>query len=383
MNEQKDNPGDRIEHLLQRWGAEEAIDQAHPPDMPSLDSREARRPAALHAVMRWGAIATAAMILITAVAVVYLPGSGLDGAPPYAPAGESSPQTVGTPEAAPQSPPGATPPGRAATEAKATVNKELQDLRRRLADAEQRAEKMAGLAGQVRKLQDRIAQMQRDHAKKVGDLEAALADERKARQRDANSLVAAKRRVKELEASERAIEASNARLAASRKEAENLRQRLQAAVGELARIRSAEQEAAQALARARREMQQLKLGHLQVVESFRRTYLASLAPGQSGLSARKTAARSRQMIDRLANLSTTVRNQQTRQLLARLEAVLTRLELMNTDSADSQYSFQRLVAQNDLAGLIDAALSAPGEPEPVRNWLFEAKLILTGGPDAG
>jgi hypothetical protein len=89
------------------------------------------------------------------------------------------------------------------------------------------------------------------------------------------------------------------------------------------------------------------------------------------------------MIQRLAGLSGEVKSDQMRQLLDRVEAVLTRLDLMDADQPDSRESFYRLVGQGNLEGRIDEALAAPAQAGDVTNWLFEAKLILMGGPNAG
>jgi chromosome segregation ATPase len=264
-----------------------------------------------------------------------------------------------------------------------TLAKESADLREQLAVANAKVAELSGLTAEIDKLQGRLDQLRQEHAAKAAGLEAATAEERKARQEQAKQLDAAKLRVAELETAQRVLQTASAEGAEAKKQAADLKQRLAAAGEELTRRRKAEEAAEAKLAETRQESQRLELRHREIVEAFQRMYLASVAPGQSGLEARKTAVRARQMIQRLASLSGEVKSDRTRQLLDRLEAVLTRLDLMNADRPDSRESFSRLVIQGDLERQIDAALAAPGQAEDVKNWLFEAKLILMGGSNAG
>jgi hypothetical protein len=158
---------------------------------------------------------------------------------------------------------------------------------------------------------------------------------------------------------------------------------LTAAAGELQRVHAQEQKAEADSATARQQAAAIQARHAEVVAAFQRTYLASIAPGEEGLQARKTAARVRHMIDRCAALSAASGDQSTRALLARLEAVLTRLDLLNPDRPGAGEGFWKLVGRDDLQRQIDQALSAGGQPSDVRNWLFEAKLILSGESNAG
>jgi len=378
MTDTKDNQGERLERLLQRWGADEAVRRAQPPETPpapAIAERRAGGRSALRVVLRWAPLAAAAMVLAAAVAVVYLPGGRAKRSSMRAEPSRRPPRADQGPQV-PRAPGGE-------AEVVASLRKQVQDLRSRLSAAEDKAAEIPSLAGQIARLQSVIDQRDRAHAEEVGGWEKALAKQQKTRQVQADALAAAKQRIVELEVAERLGRASAAEAARAKSQVEDLRRRLAAAAEELARRRKAVEVAEAELLAARQETQKLKVRHREIVDSFRRTYLASVAPGQSGLTARKTAVRARQMIDRLANLSDDVRGEPTRRLLDRLEAVLTRLELMDTTRPGSLDSFQRLLDQGGLAGEIDAALSAPGQTEDVQNWLFEAKLILTGAPDAG
>jgi flagellar basal body-associated protein FliL len=372
MTDKPDNQIDRIERLLQQWGADEAERNANPPAMPRLDGAQAGRASASRRVLRWAPLAAAAVVLAAGVAMYTGPTfrQAMDASAPQA--AKAPGQYAAT-----------APPGQPDTRSVRSLQKEVADLREQLAVANAKVAGLSGLASEIANLRGRLERLGQEQAAEVKRLEATTADERKARLEQAKQLDAARLRVAELETAQRVLQTASAEGAEAKKQAADLKQRLAAAGEELTLRRRAEEAAEAKLTDARQDAQRLELRHREIVEAFQRTYLASVAPGQSGLEARKTAVRARQMIQRLASLSGEVKSDQTRQVLDRLEAVLTRLDLMNANRPDSRESFSRLVTQGDLERQIDAALAAPGQAEDVKNWLFEAKLILMGGPNAG
>ncbi len=369
MSDKPDNQTDRIERLLQQWGADEAQRSANPPAMPRLDGTHAGRASAGRRVLRWAPLAAAAVLLAASGVVLYMDSLARPAKDHVAPVASGA---AG---------------GLAATQSDAhrirALQEESADLRVQLAAANAKAVELSGLESEMSKLQGQLEQSRLDYSKKLARLEATSADEQKARQAQARQLAAARLQVTELETAQRVLQAASAEGAEAKKQAADLKLRLAAAGEELTRRRKGEESAEAKLADAHQEAQRLELRHREIVEAFQRTYLASVAPGQRGLQARKAAVRARQMIQRLAGMSGEVKSDQTRQLLDRLDAVLTRLDLMNANRPDSGESFSRLVSQGDLERQIDAALAAPAQAENVKNWLFEAKLILMGGPDAG
>ena len=368
MTDKPDNQIDRIERLLQQWGADEAERNANPPAMPRLDGAQAGRASASRRVLRWAPLAAAAVVLAAGVAMY---------------TGSTFRQATDASAKAPGQYAATAPPGQPDTRSVRSLQKEVADLREQLAVANAKVAGLSGLASEIANLRGRLERLGQEQAAEVKRLEATTADERKARLEQAKQLDAARLRVAELETAQRVLQTASAEGAEAKKQAADLKQRLAAAGEELTLRRRAEEAAEAKLTDARQDAQRLELRHREIVEAFQRTYLASVAPGQSGLEARKTAVRARQMIHRLASLSGEVKSDQTRQVLDRLEAVLTRLDLMNANRPDSRESFSRLVTQGDLERQIDAALAAPGQAEDVKNWLFEAKLILMGGPNAG
>jgi len=373
MTDKSDNRTDPVERLLQQWGADEARRTANPPAMPRLDGRRGGKFSAARRVVRWAPLAAAAVLLAAAGTVLYVSSR----------AGSSRSQMAPAPAItrAPDGP--ATPQPAGQTDAERVLALRNADLREQLVAANAKVAELSGLEPKIAELRGRLDRLGQEQAAKTVQLEAAAAEERRTRQEQARLLDAAKLRIAELQAAQKALETASAEGAEAKKQAADLKERLTAAGLELTRLRKAEEAAEAKLAEARQEGQRLELRHREIVEAFQRTYLASVAPGQRGLDAQKTAVRARQMIQRLANLSGEVKSDQTRQLLDRVEAVLTRLDLMNADRPDSRESFRRLVTQGDIERQIDAALAAPGQAQDVRNWLFEAKLILMGGPNAG
>jgi hypothetical protein len=373
MIEKPDNQTDRVERLLQQWGADEARRSANPPAMPRLDGRQGGRASAARSMLRWAPLAAAAVVLAASAGVLFVDALTRRGISHMGQQAEREP--------------GGPPRHQASTQPDSrrivTLQKENTDLREQLAAAKAKVAELSGIESEIAALRGRLEQLRQEQEAKTSRLASALAGEQKARQDQAKQLDAARLRITELETGERVLQTAATEGAEAKKQAADLKQRLAAAGEELSHRRKAEEAAEAELAAVRQDAQRLELRHRQIVDAFQRTYLASVAPGQRGLEARKTAARAREMVRRLANLSGEVKGDQTRQLLDRLDAVLTRLDLINAGRPESGESFRRLVTQGDLERQIDAALAAPGQAEDVKNWLFEAKLILMGGADAG
>jgi len=117
--------------------------------------------------------------------------------------------------------------------------------------------------------------------------------------------------------------------------------------------------------------------------AFQKLYLSAAAPGQSGWGARKSAAQTGKLSDQVARLRAEARTAEGIKLLAKLEVILTRLELLDTSNVLEVQSFTALIASSGLAGEIDDVLAAGKEPPPLRAWLLEARLIVLGGARVG
>jgi hypothetical protein len=68
-------------------------------------------------------------------------------------------------------------------------------------------------------------------------------------------------------------------------------------------------------------------------------------------------------------------------LLATLDVVLTRLELLDAADPQAARAFASLVRRTEAVERLDAALAAEGLPVALRAWLVKARLVLTGVSD--
>jgi len=378
MTDKPKNQTDRLERMLRQWGAEEAGRNAAPPAMPPLGGAVASKPR-MRTVLRWVPLAAAAILLAASGVVLYM--GSLRGR-----ARESADAT-----AARQRPPAIVPmaPSSRPADDDRIVDLETQvaELRRQIEVANARLAELPALVAEAGKLRTQLEEVRKQHQAEVTRLttasEARQLQARKEVEKQAGLIKVAELKIAKLEAARRTLKAAADKGALAREQVADLRKRLAAAGEELTRRRTAIEGVEAKLAEAKGESQRMAIRQREIVAAFQRTYLASVAPGQTGLNARKTAVRARQMLDRLAKLSGEVRSENTRQLLDRLEAVLTRLDLINTDRAGDAQSFSRLLGQGDLQRQIDDALGAPAQAADVKNWLFEAKLILMGATNAG
>ena len=117
---------------------------------------------------------------------------------------------------------------------------------------------------------------------------------------------------------------------------------------------------------------------------FRRVYLAAAAPGRQGLEALQAAARGTDLLSRCeAFRAAGGVSSDTVGLLNRLEVLLTRLDMLDAGRHSDAEAFAALVRAGDIRRRIDTALAAGGQPRPLRTWLLEAKLVLTGAESVG
>jgi len=358
MTDEANNTKERLEALLRRWGAEEALRRAEPP-AAGPEARTAGRGTLRIVLLRWGPVAAAAMLLMASVGV-YVAGRGENRG------------VAATP-----------PPKPHATGELRRLRDELAAVQGTLSQREAKVTALAGLADQVRSLQQQIEQQKERHKAELANLLADANSVRQAGAALAVKLTAAEKRVEALEKDKQALAVAAAELPKVRAELAAVEQRLAGATDKIAANRRRSEQAEAALAAARSEMERLRDKHSAVVATFQRTFLASVAPAASGLAARQEAAKARRMLERLGELPEQAENESIRQLLARLEVVLTHLDLLSAERAGSGAAFGRLLRRGGVEAQIDEALAAGAGSGPVRALLLEAKLILMGAGDAG
>jgi len=361
MTDNPDNSSDRLETLLRQWGAEQAAGAA--PVAPAPPVPAAPPGGAQTGVRRWAPLAAAAVLLIAAGGL-YVEAQRLrrDADRPVS-----------------HAPPAATQPdsGRLAR-----LKGQVAELTRRLADSDGQLASLAPLPEKLEQLRTQWSAEQARHRTAEGKLAAEVAAREKANRELADKVAGSDRRIAALEKQRDSLRKAASQLPQVEAQLAAMEKRLQTAAAELERVGELHESARAAHASAQRELALVRARQAGIFAAFQRTYLAANAPGEDGLRARKTAARARRMVERCALLYRRAGDEANRRLLEKLEVVLTRLELLDTERAGAQTAFSRLLEGSGLTGQIEQALAATDGTDQMRAWLMEAKLILIGTDDA-
>lgn len=355
MSKAKSQP-ERLESLLRRWGAQEAASAA--PVAEKLAATGSSAPtaagaAAPHSRPAWwrgaGWLAGAAAI-VGGLYLAYFLGAAQPG--------------DGHHVAATQ--PGNSPPGLGQYLAPLgdDLNKTRQDLadvRRQLQDAH---EKAAGLSLQIQQEQAKSAALAQEveRAKAVAQQRDELAEQlRQLRHEQQNSAIA---------------------LAEAQKQVERLRETLVASQADVTQLERASTEAMENQRRLRAEMESMRARQETLLARLAGAYLG-VEPGLAGLTVRQQAAQKARLLQRLAEVRPAVREASTRQLLARVEVVLTQLQMLDGARPAAAADFANLLRRGDVVGQLTHAVLAQTEPPLVLDWLLEARLVLTGAERVG
>jgi len=357
MNETPDKANGRVERLLRRWGAEEAARATAVGPSPGMPGRRKRHPSP---ALRWVPVLAAAVVLIAGAAMF------------VASLGEKS-------------------------EARRVAESDRGDLDRLKSDLAASQEKLARTEGDLAEARDqlsretarngvlegRAAELQKLLAAKTAELSevtAALAGFRADLEKKAGELADLSRRISEQQEKVAAADKTLAE-AARQREADKLRHA--AATEELNRMRDMHARALEAERQVRGELAAQAAKEKSLWADCLAAYLSGAAPREGGLPACQTAARRSRMVQRCAELRREVASEQTLRLLDRLEAILTRLDLMDAYEPRTVKAFSDMVRQGGFLRDIDQVLAAgPTSPE-ARAWLFEARLILMGAERVG
>lgn len=327
-----------VERLLRQWGARQASRDAQPPAMPQLPpgGRTGR-------LWRWLPLAAAALVLVAA-------GVVFDQARREREQVGQARDLIAQLDQARQT--------------TATLREVLADLTQQAqeaqdasaAEVEQVIEQWAALNETARATAEKLAER---------DGQLAQANQLLLRQRDElGQLAKSAQQVQQLEA----------KLAQAQTSAGQTGQELAAIREELAR-------AGQALERSQARQQQ-------TLDELQQAYLAPAqramergGSAPSRLAVRQRALKDAALADRAEAVAATTANASTRQTVRRVEAILTKLQLVDLGDADDVRDFGRLLAQSGIIKDIDQALSGQ-EPPSVRTWLWEARLVLAGADHA-
>ncbi len=358
MSEQPNQPENRLDGLLRRWGADEAVRAARPAAPPPTARGRAHAPAKRRPGERrlpWTAMAAAAILLC---ALSFWAGSMLPG-----------PRRVSS------SAPGDAGELESARKALAQARADAQSARDALKIAEtQLADRQKELA----RLGERENQWAEEKKSLLQGYEDSLAKLRGEGEAKDKALTAAKARAEEAAAQLAKAQQDLVAAEADKKAAADLERLRKEFATETARLRELHGKAVAEARAAGDDLTALKARQSQLFREAQMAYLNVAAPTEAGLQARQTAARRSLLAARCAQLEKLARAEETRKIIARLEVVLTRLDLLDSYDARAEDGFASLVSQDGLLGRIETVLAAGAEPESVRILLLESRLVLTG-----
>ncbi|MFP4053008.1 MAG: hypothetical protein ACLFV7_03990 [Phycisphaerae bacterium] len=369
MAEKPDNlrPDDGMEHLLRKWGAQEASRPLEVPPAP-----QTRTAAGVAGIWRWVPLAAAAMLLAVAGWVYYQAVANVAPDAARMAATEQRPSTDrqkllaevqrlkdrlrrlrGEKDAARSA-------LEQAAQRLAQVPVEKQQLRRELEEEFQRA------------LESELAALRRSEV----DPKVRRLTELKTELDEANRTVAALREsVRTLGPDARQAAKLRAQIAILEKKADATRTEL---AGEVQRLRGERDEALAMRLSGEQEIAELAeqlrstLGQMQLV------YLQS---DESTLQARQRAAARNRLARRCSLAAAATGSDPTRTLLSQLEVVLLRLQLVE-EGSDELASLGRTLKREGLIGRIDRTVLARDADGPTRRLLLETRLVLMGLGDA-
>jgi hypothetical protein len=161
-------------------------------------------------------------------------------------------------------------------------------------------------------------------------------------------------------------------------ELKGLKVRLAVAVKELKRQQDTFRAANAERDKANEALAVLKARHHGTLDQIRRVYLAAAAPGKTGLAALQEAMKRRGLLRRCVALQRKARAEADKKLLGRAEVALTRLGLLDLSDPSAVSAYVTGIGKGDLIASLDAALGPLATDAGTQDWLFEAKLILTG-----
>ena len=361
MSEEPRPARERTQKLLRVWGAEEAARQSHPTPLNAMVLEQAEPRARVPAGGRWWPLAAGLVLFVGALALVAY--DQIRVRQPAAVAGRRAEEEMARLNTRAEESARQAQESRAALEAREAESKALQG---RLAEAALSLE-------QARSDQTRLQTEKERLAEKITGLEreaAGLTDRFGAQLGEAEKQLAAK---------QDALDKAAAELKKTQGEIDRL-------TGELARGAAVQQglrdqlEASQAAARA----SEARVAALQAEQEtarglLRGRYLSSAAPGETGLLACQIAAEKNELVRRYAQLRGTIQSAEARAVCDRLETLLTQLNMLDTRNAEQVTAFLALLQRTAPGAQASKLLSSGPLDPPVRQWLIETQLVLSGG----
>jgi hypothetical protein len=362
-------PDERLERLLRRWGAEQAVRQSTVSEAPSeggapdLERRGSARPRSertMGTVLRWLPLAAGLMLFGGAsllFVVVGAPGAGrrMEAPGPT----EMERQLTAQLDAAL----GQLEANRAAADEAARREASLREaLERRNEQIAADQETLTKALGDAR---SQLAVLEKDHAAAIGELEKQRDDWRQA-----------------AELAQRSVEDARRSLIGT----EKLRQNQVAELKD--RLAKTEQDLWQngyrlTAAEATRNTLVAVAQEARGLRAERRTTSADDPAALRRLAVRQQMVRDGRLLARCTALRREVRIAPLGRLMDSLEAVLTRLDMLDATDGRAVQPFAATVAGAEVLPRIDEALDAHDLGADLRRWLVECRVVLTGVTDVG
>lgn len=342
---QQDND-QRLEAMLRKWGAQEAVTRASAGATPALPVAPLRR-------ARWAPLLAAAAVVLAAgaaVITVLQRQNDLQVAADHSRGLEESLQEA-----------------KSSLGAKIEAAQQAQARRiNELSLSKVGAEKM--WADMVAQSEQKIASLTAELSQKEALLAKANADLTPAQ----SQLTLAGRRLAD----------ANAELDKDRAEIENGRKELALVRDEFNRLRKLYDESLEGAATKPGVIDEARARTAAAWDDFARAYLDATAPDETGFRAMQVSARQSKMVERCTKLRAAAKAEPARKLLDKIETVLTRLELIEPGNFEAEDSFRSLLNSSNVLKEIETALDA-GPEAPTKSFLIEAKLIFSGAQRVG
>ena len=392
MADNKTKSDERLEHLLRRWGANEAVSET---DVSGLPAPHGVRAAGW--LWRWMPLAASLVLVVGAAAVFFAnrePSSNMAKAPSVSPAEKTQIAELKTEAAqlrtdlaAAQKQLAAVEEGEAPETARlranlATLKKKLEKSQAELADA---AIKIYGMKKSGKNGQN-VAALQDDLRKAEGALAEQRAWFKSEIARVSREKVVPGAEMEKIirQRVDKALKELDRDWATHQKKVAELQKQLVEAKGQadglserLAKERELHEKEREQLAE---QLDALNVKTLVLTKalssSMRRAYLARKAPGKEGYEARQYAARKERLLKRCVELRPKLSNAEQRKAFDKIEVLLTRLDLLDVHDDAAVERFRALLKRADVAKEIEAAENAEGAGPAVDKWLLEITFVL-------
>ena len=343
MSDEETKPDERLDSLLRRWGAREAARQA---DVGRLAAPRPRRTARPRPVWRWMPLAASVALCAVAAALFFAAENGDVSAIQARltrsdPADKKRIEKLESDLAALRAKLGKTEERLARTEAELAKEKiALLNKPARRTDNEIEALVKERVTEAVKQYEIKLDEQWRKSQEQLAEAQRQLDEAHKGRDQARVDLAEAKHR-----------------FAQEREQHEKERSEL---------VKRVETLRVKALFLAR------MLG-----SAGRSMYLLGIAPGKEGYAARQHAARARRLLQRCAELRPKLKSAGQQKHFDRIEALLTRLDLLDVHDEAAVKRFRALLKRVDVMRTVQAVRDAEGAEQVVIIWSQEVRFVLT------